>query len=244
MQNKILRLLDLQKIDINIRDLTRKKESLASSLKQQNVAFSAHREGLEKEKSRLSKIQSEIKNTEIEIESLQQKKKKLEEQQVLVKTNQEYKALSKEILDVCANVDLNEELYLKKMEELDSEKKRIELLNAKLKEEEAKLKEEASLIEKSINDITESINKFEEERQKILPDIDPDTIRVYQKIFAKTGGPAVVPVNNRTCGGCHLSVTAQIENMTRRYEELIFCENCSRILFYKPDENGEKEEKK
>lgn len=242
MQNKILRLLDLQEIDTKIRDLKRKKESFETSFREQTSAFSTHRENLEKEKAKLMKIQSEIKNIEIEIESFQQKKKKLEEQQVAVKTNQEYKALSKEILDVCAAVDLHEESYLKKMDELDNEKNRLESLTSGLKEEEAKLKEETASIEQSIDSIKREIAVLESERDRVLPDIEPGMVRIYQKVFARTGGPAVVPVINRTCGGCHLSVTAQLENMTRRNEELILCENCSRILYYKPDDEVEEKE--
>ena len=244
MQNKIIRLLDLQKLDIKIRDLNRKKESLEISLKEQNTAFLTHRESFDKEKTKLAKLQSENKNSEIEIESLQQKKKKLEEQQAAVKTNQEYKALSKEILDVCADVDKNEELYIKKMDEIDGEKKHLEVHSTKLKEEESRLKQETTLIEDSIKTVSKEILELEAERQKIIPDIDSSMIRVYQKVFARTGGPAVVAVNNRTCGGCHLSITAQVENMTRRNEELILCENCSRILYYKADEAEENAEEK
>jgi len=244
MQNKIFRLLDIQILDIKIRDLNRKKESFETSLNEQSAAFSTHRDTYEKEKAKLVKIQTEIKSSEIEIESLQQKKKKLEEHQAAVKTNQEYKALSKEILDVCADVDKYEELYIKKMDELDGERKRLELHSAKLKEEEAKLKEETLLIEDSIKNISHEISELESERKKVIPDIDPSMIRVYQKVFARTGGPAVVPVNNRSCGGCHLSITAQVENMTRRNEELILCENCSRILYYRPDDVEEEAEGK
>lgn len=41
----------------------------------------------------------------------------------------------------------------------------------------------------------------------------------------------VVPLENRVCNGCHISLTAQDENLVRKGEKLIFCEHCSRILY-------------
>jgi uncharacterized protein len=244
MQEKILKLLDLQKLDIQIRDLRLKQELLEKSLSEEKVHYSSDKEEFEKEKSKLQKIQTDIKRFDIETESLQEKKKKLEAQQAAVKTNQEYKALSKEILDVCAEVDQTDESMIKKMDELDVEKKRLETLGASLKEQEAKLKRDIGVIETDIKSILNEIALLEQKRQVIAPEIDSATIRVYQKVFTRTGGPAIVPVSNRTCGGCHLSITAQVENLTRRNEELILCENCSRILYFKSDEPEDKVEEK
>ena len=128
---------------------------------------------------------------------------------------------------------------IKKLDEIDAERKRLATLQEEVKEEEVRLHQNIAEVETNAKEVEAEISELNAGRKKIIRDIDASTLRVYQKVFDKTGGPAVVPINNRTCGGCHLTVTAQIENMTRRNEELILCENCSRILYYKQDDAEE-----
>jgi uncharacterized protein len=45
----------------------------------------------------------------------------------------------------------------------------------------------------------------------------------------------VVPIENRTCGGCHIVLTPQHENLVRRGERPVFCEHCSRLHFWKEE---------
>jgi uncharacterized protein len=46
----------------------------------------------------------------------------------------------------------------------------------------------------------------------------------------------IVPIENRCCSGCHIMLTAQDENMVRKGEHLVFCEHCSRILYWQESE--------
>jgi len=239
MQEKLPKLLALQKLDLQIRDLDKKKASLDKILSEEKAHHSTHLENFEKEKSKLTKLQMEIKEFEVELEALQEKRKKLEAQQAAVKTNQEYKALNKEILDTCADVDRTEEAMIKKLDEIDEEKERIKKLDEELEVENEKLNKDVVEVENDIKKVEAEIIELNKKRDEIVPAIDASTMRIYQKVLDRTGGPAIVPINNRTCGGCHLAVTAQVENMARRNEELVLCENCSRILYHKDeDEEG------
>ena len=46
----------------------------------------------------------------------------------------------------------------------------------------------------------------------------------------------VVPIENRTCSGCHIVLTAQHENLVRKGGNLVFCEHCSRIHYWQGSE--------
>ncbi|EPP37555.1 putative zinc ribbon domain protein, partial [Chlamydia psittaci 84-8471/1] len=35
------------------------------------------------------------------------------------------------------------------------------------------------------------------------------------------------------CSGCHIVLTPQHENLVRKKDRLIFCEHCSRILYWR-----------
>ena len=48
---------------------------------------------------------------------------------------------------------------------------------------------------------------------------------------AKKTGKAVVPLNDETCSGCHMSVTAQVVNEVLAGDKVHSCSHCGRLLF-------------
>ena len=57
-------------------------------------------------------------------------------------------------------------------------------------------------------------------------------MKVYERLLRNKKDRVVVPIENRTCSGCHIVLTAQHENLVRKGERLVFCEHCSRILYW------------
>jgi len=49
----------------------------------------------------------------------------------------------------------------------------------------------------------------------------------------------IVPIENRTCSGCHIALTLQHENLVRKGKAVVFCEHCSRIHYWQEAEAGE-----
>jgi hypothetical protein len=68
--------------------------------------------------------------------------------------------------------------------------------------------------------------------------IELSALRLYERILNSKKAPALVPIVNRSCQGCHLAVTAAVESVLRRGEaDIITCENCSRILYIPKEED-------
>ncbi len=65
---------------------------------------------------------------------------------------------------------------------------------------------------------------------------DPEIMRIYERLLNNKKDRVVVPIENRTCSGCHIALTAQHENVVRKGERLIFCEHCSRIHYWQESE--------
>ena len=68
---------------------------------------------------------------------------------------------------------------------------------------------------------------------------DPEIMRIYKRLLNNKKDRVVVPIENRTCSGCHIALTAQHENVVRKGERLIFCEHCSRIHYWQESEEIE-----
>jgi predicted nucleic acid-binding Zn-ribbon protein len=235
MQETIRKLLQLQEYDLQILELDHRDRELRKHLAGERREVDEQIRQLEAEQDRLKQLQAALKALELELESRQQKKAQLEAQQAAVKRNVEYKAMMKEILDVQAAIRLTEDKVLEKYEEIEQEKQQTAVRDKEVAERRTKLQERVAVVEGQLHEIAQKLDEARARRKEAEERLDERVLRLYRRIFKNKNGAVVVPIINRTCGGCHLSVTAQTENMVRRLEQIVRCENCSRIL-YVPDE--------
>jgi len=98
-------------------------------------------------------------------------------------------------------------------------------------------------IEKKIVDLKltqQQLNKQLEElksqRQNFASQIEKKYLSVYEHISSnKDGALSEVNLNDKSCGKCHMRLTQQEINEISKYEEFVFCESCSRILYIPKD---------
>ena len=96
------------------------------------------------------------------------------------------------------------------------------------------------------NEIRESIRMINGEgtelktsRDLLAKTADAEVMRIYERLLNNKRDRVVVPIENRTCSGCHIALTAQHENVVRKGERLVFCEHCSRIHYWQESEEIE-----
>ena len=94
-------------------------------------------------------------------------------------------------------------------------------------------------IANNINLINKEGKELKQKRDVLSKDADTDVLKIYEKLLRNKKDRVLVPMENRTCSGCHIALTAQHENSVRKGERLIFCEHCSRMLFWQESEDLE-----
>jgi predicted nucleic acid-binding Zn-ribbon protein len=238
MQETIRKLLQLQEHDLRILELTRQEADRRGRLAAERREVDEQIKQLEAEQHRLKHLQAELKHLELELESRQERKTHLEAQQAAVKRNVEYKAMMKEILDVQAAIRLTEDKILDKYEEIEQEKQQTAVRDKDVAERRAKLEERVASVEGELHEIGQQLAESKAHRKEAASRVEERALRLYERIFKNKRGAAVVPIVHRSCGGCHLAVTPQMENMTRHLEQLVQCENCSRIFYVPEDEEA------
>jgi predicted nucleic acid-binding Zn-ribbon protein len=140
---------------------------------------------------------------------------------------------------------LTQEMTSSERERIATEAITSDLIDKRNLEEEilGKIKESLTQSEESSrnleNEIRESIrlinlegSELKVSRDELVKTADPEIMRIYQRLLNNKKDRVVVPIENRTCSGCHIALTAQHENVVRKGERLIFCEHCSRIHYW------------
>jgi predicted nucleic acid-binding Zn-ribbon protein len=159
-----------------------------------------------------------------------EKVEKYKGQQLHVKSNKQYDALTKEI-------EAAEAKSVKLEKEMETLEGKMQLFKTDIETETVQLEELTGEYDEKRKELKE-LNKEHEkeelklqhEREKILARVEDADVARYERIRKAKGGMAVVAVKRGACGGCYNRVPPQKILEIRQNSRLFQCEHCGRIL--------------
>jgi uncharacterized protein len=224
-------LIDLQRVDQQIADLSSQIETFPSKIqaieKQLNDFIHAH----EERQRHLSANQKERRDMEGEIQLVRQKISKHKDQLYLVKTNEQYRAMLKEIEGEENNIRSIEDRILEKMIESEELQKLVTEAAGRLDSEKARVAQEKASLEAASKARKEERDLSVRERQELAAKLSEDILVHYERVRKGRGGMALAEVRNGKCMGCNVILRPQLYYDVRAGEGLYECENCARILY-------------
>ena len=235
IRDQIQKLVQLQKIDVDIYGCKRELKEKPAYLEQLKENFERNKASLKALEEKFKKIQVDRKSKELDLQQKEGDIAKANAQLSQIKTNKEYQARITEIEHLKADKSIMEEKILLSFEEADAASAEIEKEKSHLTELEKKYLTQKKEIDDSINEIQDKLKIFEAKRNLIIPDIDKTFLKRYERILENKDGLAMVPVQENSCGGCFMNVPAQVINEIKMRDQFIFCEMCARILYLEDD---------
>ena len=190
---------------------------------------------LEGHKQRLHDMQLHHRQVEKDVESLQAEERKFQSQLPMVKKNEEYQALLKEIGERKARrSDRETELLVMMDEEQKLVGERPALEHAlQTAEREAADRLQAIANEEQVE--REQVAALERQRQALLERLPAGLRLRYERIRVSKEGRAVVPILKGSCGGCYRGQPPQALQEARRGDRVLTCDGCGRLLIWPPD---------
>jgi len=190
-------------------------------------------EDLEVYKGRIQDIQKAQRQLESEVEDSNAHIGKSKGRLLTIKSNKEYQALLKEIEKGEKARREKEDKVLACMEEIEGLKQLLKEKGEDLSARREEFEDEKKTIEAKVGQAQEQLSEEEKHRAEIVAGIDSDLLKRYERIEKRSGGLAVVFVENTTCSGCHLNIPPQMYNELQRRDSLKFCPNCERIIYWR-----------
>ncbi|MDP1581081.1 MAG: C4-type zinc ribbon domain-containing protein [Candidatus Didemnitutus sp.] len=194
--------------------------------------IASERSAIETAKAEWIGLEAKKKTLETEIKSAEGQVAKYRTQQLEVRKNDEYRALTHEIETVEATIDSYEEEELKILYAIDEAKKRFV-------EAEAVLKGNISGHEARIAALGLRLTELEKENAAAVAALEqaraevPETqLRLYERLARSPGRPVCVAVHHSRCDGCHMKVSANVEFEARKGENITTCDQCGRIVYW------------
>ena len=174
-----------------------------------------------------------------EKEEAQKSREKYEGQIKLIKTQKEYEALTSEIAQIDEKLERIESEELEALQEVEKVQTDLEGQKALLEELKSNIEEKEKEVNKLTSEKQKELDKCLKEKKSISSGLDEELLYKFEKIVKNKEGIGIVSVKNNVCMGCNMLLPPQFVNDVRREDKLIFCPNCSRILYYQQEELSE-----
>ena len=232
MREEIARLMSLQTIDRELRELDASLSSIAGRVEQL-------REETEKSQAELDRLtqeeqQSAVTRRQLEKElaegeaRIRNKRMRLNQ----VRNEKEMQALAHEVETLKETNQRMEAELLALMEAADPRASRLKELAAIVEQKRTELLAAEKEIAAQVEDLKISISKQQVDRDLMARDIEVALLQRYQMLFSRRGGVAVAEARGGTCQGCRMRLPPQLYNEIQKHLEIHYCPNCQRILYY------------
>ena len=231
VEQKLQALMKLQGIDSELDNIKRLRGDLPNEVQDLEDEIAGYQ-------TRIQRFEEQIKELDQAISDHKSKKKESEKlidkyknQQMNVKNNREFDALSKEIESEELELVLCDKRIKEAKDKIESKKTEIDTVKKILADRDKYLQEKQK-------ELAQLVEESEEEEKKLLADRDKQKVHIderlltsYEKIRKNSSnGLAVVMVKRDACGGCFNIVPPQRQVDIREKKKLIVCEHCGRIL--------------
>lgn len=234
---KLEAIYQLQLIDSRLDAIVKVRGALPEEVQDLEDEIAGYQTRLEKFQHDIEVFEDEIKRFKENIKDSEKLIKKYQEQQMNVRNNREYDAITKEL----ELQDLEIQVSKKKIGEaafkIDNKKADLEQLSNLMKDRQKDLDLKNDELSTIVSESQAEEAKLMGDREKASKKIEERLLKSYDKIRKNAkNGLAVVMVKRGACGGCFNTVPPQRQADIREKKKLIVCEHCGRILAGVEDE--------
>ncbi|MEQ8338425.1 MAG: C4-type zinc ribbon domain-containing protein [Cyclobacteriaceae bacterium] len=248
MENPVAKKLDalvkLQSLDSELDELIKVRGALPDEVMDLEDEITGYQTRIDKQNQELSELEEAINNNKSAIKDAEKLIKKYEEQQMNVRNNREYDAITKEIELQQLEIQILEKRIKEAFEKIDAKKEEIETTKTLLSERTEDLNSKKGELDVITQESEEDEKKILKDREKAAKNVEERLLTSYEKVRENMrNGLAVVSVKRGACGGCFNIVPPQKQAEIREQKKVIVCEHCGRILASVEDEIVEEEVK-
>jgi len=227
------RLVELQRLDSEIAEVEAAAAAIPGVIRrieEQLMKAKAALDAVTAETDRMTKLRRQ---QERELEEVTDQLKKRQSRLFEIKTNQEYSAVLKEIEGLKHKVSVLEEAILVLLDQIEVELKARAEEEQRVRSSEAEALRDTQRKEAELRQLRGRLSELQGARTGRSKNVELSLLQQYLRLLKSRAGLAVAPVRDGSCEGCHVALTPQLYNEVRRNEEILTCERCGRILYWR-----------
>ena len=240
MQEKLLALYELQKIDSKIDEINKVKGELPLEVQDLEDEMAGMKTRIEHINAEIEELNTLSKQRKREVDQAKIMIGNYKEQQNNVRNNREFDAITKEIEYQELEIELAEKRLKEYAAGVKVKKAQLEEAEALSKERTADLGAKKAELEGIEAETAPLVAEYSVQADGVKEKIDERLLAAYERIRRNVrNGLAVVTVKRDACGGCFNRIPPQRQVDIRQGKKIIICEYCGRILVADPEESQE-----
>lgn len=239
LEKVLQKLRALQEVLFKRFQTEREIQELPSALASKTESLNRRKQGYLDKNDLYNKVRDNTRTLRDSAIQAEHQREQYESQMDDISTQREYEALDKEIrssgdreVEVRRELQREEERLSEMEGIIEKEEGVIAKIDTEVTDEKARIEAEVATQETLLQELLK-------EEEKITPGLDVELLFKFERIIRSKEGLGIVPLKSGICTGCHIILPPFFTNRVRSGEEIIFCPNCSRIVFYGGEEEFE-----
>lgn len=226
-------LYQLQEKDVKIFELKQNLVNLPKIVEEKQKKIADLKASFENKKAEYVRLNSLKKEKEALLSAKEAAIAKHTSDLNTIKANDMYKNCLLEIEKAKADKSVVEDEILQLMEDIDKEMVNLKKYEEETKAKETEINKEISEAKLTVEKAKENIETIQKEREEFAKTIDKNILSQYERIRESRNGQGIATIDGESCSGCNMVLRPQLIVQATKCKELVYCDNCSRILFNK-----------
>lgn len=233
MKSELEKLIALQELDIKIREIEKDIANIPNQqadIESQFNAFAA--EYLDK-KTRLETTKREQRQAELDLKELEERLEKYKRDLMRVRNEREYSTVLREIDVTKKAISALETQTLEKLELIEQLEQEIAALTPEIEIKRREFDAQIAQCASRLQQLQAELAAWRQQRQELVNEIPADLLARYDRLSQLRDGLALAEVRDGSCTACFMTIRPQAYADVRKGDQILACDNCSRILYYK-----------
>jgi len=224
-------LYEIQQVDLELGSVSRRLKEIAATMGE-SAELKRARKIVADAEAQVARCRSEMRNLDIEVTGLSQKIEANEGRLYSgrVTNPKELAGLEEEVASLKRWRAKKEEDLFEAM--VNTEESEASLANAQaiLNQVSESWRAEQGNLGDEQTDLQARFEELRGKREALVTIIGSEEVTTYERLRQKKGGRAVAGVRDGVCEGCRMNPPSSQVQHARSNNELVFCNNCGRIL--------------
>lgn len=230
LREKFDLLLKLQDVELEIDLICARLQSLPQKLAAVEAGLEQHEKALVEVRQQLEELQRSYRTLELESKEQLAKIARSQEKLHSVKTNKEYQSMLKQIDDLKASHSALEDRMIECLEQTDQAETALKETERDSQQAAARITGEKADLEEESRKENHRKKDLEQRRTELLKAVSPDLLQQYLLVKSAGHREPVAIVRSAVCQGCHLNIPPQMFNELLRFDKVLNCPHCERLL--------------
>lgn len=231
--NKVMEgLIELQRIDDEIRTVKKDRDQLAANLDRLQKIIVHMNTELDDKRGKLAEVTKFHDDKKIDLSADNDRVFAAKQKLQGVNRTKEYQAMTKE-LDTLRKKHSEDEAELERLATAITEyRTSVQSQEAKLAEIQGEVEREHATAGSRLGDMEKAIKAVADRKALVTKDLPNDVVARYERVLAKRDGVAVTPVVQGRCTGCRMALPPQTWVKVQMGKEIFQCSTCQRFMYY------------